>query len=298
MNKIYAKLMKESIFKIIYILIIYFFHRQNFCFYSQIFREKEIKLNKKNINNFAMNGNNTNESNYLTKLKKVVYTIVLGKYDTIKSIIKEKGYSYFLITDQIIENKNKLNWTILHIDKKFNFSNKIQIIKIQRFYKTHPHIFFQNYDLSIYIDATFEIKGNLDDFLLRILTPYKSIYILEHPTRNSINKEFNRVIFLKKESNKIIAHLKEKYNFEKFPDKNGLAETCLIIRRHNEFKCKQFMEQWYKEIEKNSHRDQLSFNYILWKTRYMHKIIKYIPKKYLSKYFLQKPEHLKLVEFK
>ena len=62
-------------------------------------------------------------------------------------------------------------------------------MKKQRFYKTQPHLFFKNYDLSIYIDGTFEIKGNLDDFLLRILTPNISIYnyVFEHPFVDSIN---------------------------------------------------------------------------------------------------------------
>ena len=40
------------------------------------------------------------------------------------------------------------------------------------------------------------------------------------------------------------------------------------------------MTQWYEEIKLYSHRDQLSFNYIYWKTRY-------IPKKYTTEYFTQ-----------
>ena len=108
---------------------------------------------------------------------------------------------------------------------------------------------------------------------MRILTPNLSIYILEHSARNNINNEFKAVIFFKKESNTLISYIKKKYNSEKFPDNNGLADTCLIIRRHKEKKCISFMEKWYKEIKENSHRDQLSFNYILWKTR--NKVIKY-----------------------
>ena len=42
----------------------------------------------------------------------------------------------------------------------------ISTVKKQRFLKLHPHLFFKNYDLSIYIDGTFIIKGDLNDFLL------------------------------------------------------------------------------------------------------------------------------------
>jgi hypothetical protein len=42
----------------------------------------------------------------------------------------------------------------------------VSTVKMQRFLKLHPHLYFQNYELSIYIDGTFIIKGNLDEFLL------------------------------------------------------------------------------------------------------------------------------------
>ena len=70
-----------------------------------------------------------------------------------------------MFTDQNFENKTT-NWTILNIEKNINFSNKLEVLRLQRFYKTHPHIYFENYDLSIYVDTTFEIFGNLDNFLL------------------------------------------------------------------------------------------------------------------------------------
>ena len=61
-----------------------------------------------------------------------------------------------------------------------------------------------------------------------------------------------------------------------------MVESNIIIRKHNERECIELMEEWWKEIKTNSHRDQLSFNYVLWKTG---KRIKYIPKIYLNNYF-------------
>lgn len=237
------------------------------------------------------------ELNDIKKLKKVVYTALLGNYDNVHSIHKEKGYDYFMFTDKNLTNKSDLNWTILKI-KKINKEHKdsnISIRKRQRFYKTHPHLFFKDYNLSIYVDSTFEIKGKLDEFLLRILTPKKSIYVLEHPDTNSINNEFKAVLQSFKEINKTITYIKNKYNKENFPDNNGLAECCLIVRKHNEINSIKFMDRWFKEIKQNSHRDQLSFNYILWKN--MNKDVKYISKKMILKYFNQKP-HLIIFKMK
>lgn len=255
--------------KIIIILILFYYY--------------ELKL-------FVYNHqSNINGINYIKNLKKVVYTILLGKYDNVHLLIKEKGYDYFMITDQKFKSKSKINWTILDFhSKKRNkkrYKNIMDRIKRQRFYKTHPHLFFKDYDLSIYVDANYDIKGNLDEFLLRVLSPNKSIYILEHPKRNSINNEFNAVLSYKKDTKNHINIIKNIYNKEKFPDNNGLAETCIIVRKHNEFNCINFMENWSKQISKNSHRDQLSFNYILWKNK--DKNVKYISKQFSNIYFRQ-----------
>ena len=240
--------------------------------------------------------NYINGINYIKKLKKVVYTILLGKYDKVHILIKENGYDYFMITDQEFNNDSKINWTILKYHTKKNYKNDIERIKKQRFIKTHPHLFFKNYDLSVYADATYDIIGNLDEFLLRILSPNKSIYLLEHPNRNSINNEYDAVVMGKKETKKHVEHIKKNYNKEKFPDNNGLAETCLIVRKHNDINCIHFMEQWSHEITQNSHRDQLSFNYIWWKNKY--NIVKYISKVFTSKYFRQNSIHLLSCWFK
>ena len=44
----------------------------------------------------------------IKKLKKVVYTILLGKYDNFHTLIKQKGYDYFMITDRAFENDTKI----------------------------------------------------------------------------------------------------------------------------------------------------------------------------------------------
>ena len=56
------------------------------------------------------------------------------------------------------------------------------------------------------------------------------------------------------------------------------------------------MNDWFNEIKHYSHRDQLSFNYILWKQN--NKNVKYISKRIIEKYFNQNLLHLKSVEFK
>lgn len=242
---------------------------------------------KNNIYNKAllyMNRGNYNKSlNSIKKLKKVVYSALLGKYDILRPFSLQKGFYFFLFTDISNINHNETNWTILPLPKELNDLN-LSRIKKQRYLKLHPHLYFQNYDLSIYIDSSFNINGDLNEFLLRILTPKYNIYNFEHPSRNSIFKETFAVVQSKKENESIAKFIRERYIKEKFPDNNGLIEGCLIVRRHNKKDCIYLMNKWFSEIAKYSRRDQLSFNYILWKTKIK---IKYISQRFSFNYFVR-----------
>ena len=72
------------------------------------------------------------------------------------------------------------------------------------------------------------------------------------------------------------------YVKENFPHKLGLVESNVMIRKHNKNESIELMEKWWNEINKYSHRDQLSFNYLLWKTGIK---IKYFSKLILYDYF-------------
>ena len=208
--------------------------------------------------------NNKNQSmNSILKLKKVVYSVILGNYDKIKTINIQNGYDYFLFSDVYNNISIKTNWTILPIPEDVKNLN-VTKVKKQRFIKFHPHLYFKNYDLSIYIHATFEITGDLNEFLLRTLSSKFYIYSFEHPSRKNIIEETFAVVRTKKEKNETIKIIRERYNREKFPDNSGLIESCLIIRKHNEKNCINLMENWFEEIKTYSHRDQLSFNHYIY----------------------------------
>ena len=110
----------------------------------------------------------------------------------------QKGFDFYLFTDITSINPNETNWTILPLPNELNHLNLTKFKK-QRYLKLHPHLYFKKYDLSIYIDSSFEIKGDLNEFLFRILSPKFNIYNFEHPSRNSIYKETFAVVRCKKE---------------------------------------------------------------------------------------------------
>jgi len=196
--------------------------------YSLIIKKQKFILNK-NVIHLIYNNSLGN-----IKKKNVVYSALFGNYDSLKDFNKQDGFDYILFTDNI--TKTETNWTQLKIPE-FVLNFNINIIKKQRFLKLHPHLFFKNYDVSIYIDCSFIIIGDLNELLKRLLSPSFHIYLLEHPFRNNIYNEIERVIKIKKEKKSIALNVRKRYIKLKFPKNNGLSENCLIIRRHNNKKC-------------------------------------------------------------
>ena len=93
----------------------------------------------------------------------------------------------------------------------------------------------------------------------------------------------------KKDKPEIIDKQIEKYKKEKFPENFGLVQSNIVIRHHNSDDCIFLMNSWWEQIANESHRDQLSFNYVIWKTGLS---FEYLDKALCnSKYFYWRKEH-------
>ena len=89
---------------------------------------------------------------------------------------------------------------------------------------------------------------------------------------------------MRKDNSDIIDKQMEAYKKEGMPLKFGLPQSGIIIRKHNDEKCKKLMEAWWQEIKNHSKRDQLSFTYALWKNKDVN--VCYLDKNiFKSKYF-------------
>ena len=185
----------------------------------------------------------------------------------------EERYSIFMtsgedniMTFMIFQTANSFKYIpkycVLRISIS-NSANKIITIKEKLISKLH------------YLNTVFDFSKNtlkgkeiVFSIIITLMNEkfFKKIYTFEHPERNTIYNETFEVVNLEKEKESIANAIRERYKKENFPDKNGLIESCLIIRKHNEKDSIYMMNKWYDEIKNYSHRDQLSFNYILWKT--------------------------------
>lgn len=174
----------------------------------------------------------------------------MGTYDLLKDpTVITPGWKYVCYTN----NKDLKSdvWEIFYM----NLQDVKQVRKVKI-------ITPFEYDICIWVDASIEIQCNLDDFV----RDYHSTYftIMRHPYRNCTYMEAEACIQRRKDNADVIKQQMEYYRQQRLPHNSGMVASGLIIRNN----CKQvkdFCEKWWSEVSNFSRRDQLSFNYTLYK---------------------------------
>ena len=214
--------------------------------------------------------NNTDETllnykgNIPNRYKRIlVYSCLIGNYDKVETFKKQKGYDYILFTDQNIVGTN---WTVMPIPKEVLNLN-VSDIKKQRYMKINPHKFFKNYDLSLYIDANYIIKGDLDEFIINTLNSIDNIYITHLQFGKNIKRALETAKRNKLDDANLLDKIKERYSHNpEILTHYGIVNAGLILRKHHKKDCIKLMEKWWEEVEKYSHVDNFAFNYASYKT--------------------------------
>lgn len=220
-----------------------------------IFQLKKIKKKMARINEFEAT------KNVYDNLKIAIYTVSTGKYDDIKNpIFVDDNIDYYIFTEQNL-NSNSI-WKKIDIPSKIS---QLPTLDQARFLKTHPHLFFKDYDYSIFIDGNIRITCDIKPLIYTMIQKNSIIGIHRHQVRDCIYSEANAIYAAGKANKKILNSQIKKYKKDGFPKKFGLFETNVVIRKHNDKECIKIMEDWWNEIEQWTKRDQLSFTYSLWK---------------------------------
>lgn len=194
--------------------------------------------------------------------KIVCYTCITRRYDSLKDpLVVSPEIDYVVFTDDEVSSKI---WKKHSIPKELNY---LSDIKKQRIIKICPHRYLPEYDISVWIDGSFQIIGDLKKFVEEYDLRKSPLYTRIHPSRNCIYDEAEACKALHKDLASTIDAQVGRYREEGYPRKIGMAETGVLLRKHNDFNCKMLDNAWAQELLLNSCRDQLSFNYVAWKQR-------------------------------
>jgi hypothetical protein len=201
-------------------------------------------------------------------LRKVVYTCITGHYDRLISHGYVCGqWDYICFTDnQELLRKGHRQWKVYPLQ-----FTALDHGRNSRWHKVFPDLILPTYDVSLYVDANIDIIApDLFEYVNEMLLgkPEEILAIHPHYCRNCIYKEAQECLRLQLDDPDIINQHVMRLRELHYPENNGLQENNIIYRRHQSSRVKQLMEEWWWWIENHSKRDQLSFNYVLWKQNF------------------------------
>lgn len=214
----------------------------------------------------------------INKSKKIaVYTCIVGEYDNlIQPLVEDPRCDYYYLGLNKPEDVGVYKW--IDITGRFPAAISSDYHRINRYCKMHPHIFFPQYDYSIYVDGSIQIQTTVSHLLKKIggigIASYGMPFAMdayEHAAslwyRNGKGESEGRAR---------IQSQMQKYAKEGFPRLFGLTENGVLIREHNNDNCIRIMDTWWEEVLNYSRRDQLSFMYAVWKNGFTPQDIGYI----------------------
>ena len=249
------------------------------------------------------------ETNKYHKRKKVIYTALVGDYDTLKewktiegTPNTHGGWDQVCFTDNP-DIKSDF-WDVRLIPKEEMIIDDTHFkgdkTKTARKYKCLPHKYLPEYECSLWVDASFELrpinraegtvgcvnylpfdfwkqgmKGRISSSDNTREKLYQFV-LMAHPHRKTVREELDRCVKSKKDDiermeQQVTRYYKETTNLNQLENdvlkgldncpSNPLVETGFLYRCHQENHIKKFNEMWWKEIDNGSKRDQLAFNY-------------------------------------
>lgn len=193
----------------------------------------------------------------------VMYTALFGNYDKLHDIPNvPDNFDLVCFTDADIKSNI---WQIRKVKSLPTKMGYDSFAKTNRYYKMHPHLFFSQYDINIYIDAGVR-EIDFDYFKKYYNNMETDLVLLKHPERDCIYEEAEACKYYNRDKPQIIDSQIAVYKKQGFPEHYGLSENRLMIRKTNSIPVIKLLEFWWGEVNERSQRDQLSLFYSIWKT--------------------------------
>lgn len=210
------------------------------------------------------NERNESQGQERFKGKGVIYSAITGGYDNINEpqfITPE--FRYILFTDNPALQSDV--WDIVLVDNV----DGLDSVRLARKIKILGHPLLGQYDYSIWVDGNMRIVGDFNEFVEKYRKT-QPMLCFNHSACNCIYEEKERCKLLGKDLNEIMEVQISRYRKDGYPQQNGMIESGILIREHNDKRVKQLMDTWWNEVLHGSKRDQLSFNYSCWKNNFVY----------------------------
>lgn len=190
-----------------------------------------------------------------------VYTCLTGNYDILRDPFHPDlvhQADFFCFTDNDIQSD-----IFQRVPLPTNFSDPILN---SRYPKINAHEVLPDYTYTLYLDANLMlITDDLKKYISGALEGF-DLAKFKHNSRDCLYEEAKICLARKLDSKKRINQQINRYRKLGFPEKYGLGCNAVIIRKNRSSDIVQFNRLWWDEYQKGSRRDQLSFDFVRWKT--------------------------------
>ncbi|MGL6315422.1 glycosyltransferase domain-containing protein [Vibrio sp. WXL103] len=189
-----------------------------------------------------------------------LYTVLAGEYDELKPLNTSlsDNVDAFLISD-VVRDVPK-GWKLIVVDKAERESN----LEFNRKLKIQPSLMFNNYQMTIYIDANVEVKSDLVALISEVGDSQSDLALYKHPCRSSVYDEAEEIMKRGYGYFFNINKQMNRYREESF-ESNALYEANIIFRKNTKL-MNETMSLWWSEFSQGVKRDQLSLTYCCFKT--------------------------------
>ena len=185
----------------------------------------------------------------------VVYSAIFGGINEPWPAPRIAGVDFLLFTDDV--SLRASGWRTVVCLPAFDDPRKCA-----KLFKVLAHRHLADYDLSLWVDGTSCPRRDPRPWMASVLK--SGIATFAHPERDCVYDEA-RICIERGFDRDVIDAQMARYRDAGYPANYGLSTCSVIARAHNAAHIVAAMEEWWQEIERGSIRDQLSFNYVLWK---------------------------------
>jgi len=197
-----------------------------------------------------------------------IYTAIFSDEDKPIDFLKEIKLEYkdianfYCFTNLNIKSDT---WKIIDVEIDEDSSRRMA-----RKYKTLPHLSMPDYEYHFWMDTSMEILISPKVIIEEYLKEHDVVAFL-HPDRTCIYHEAQMCKTWNLDDPILISNQINYISSKGYPENNGLCETGVVIRKNTE-QVRKFNEYWWYMVSNFSLRDQLSFNYCMWKHDIEHNV--------------------------
>lgn len=190
-------------------------------------------------------------------MKAAIYTCITNGYDQLKAPrVVHPGIDYYCFNDGTIYVPEP--WQSVPIKTQYKGA------VANRFYKLlpHRHLTIRDYDVTVYVDGSVELVGDLWPLISRVWLADNSLWLYDHPSRFCVYEELMAIAEAMKAPLREVQRASARLRKLGVGEKAGLFE-CTIVFRRNSAEAIQLMEKWWEEYLSEPRRDQVALSAVL-----------------------------------